>query len=505
MIQFFRPFAAAAVVLGATAGCVLGEPIPVPKPKFVAAPQPTVQRSGEAVRKTSPMSGVSGWMVVDLDTGRVLDEANGAMAFAPASVAKLPTAAFALDVLGPDHRFETRVLATGPVKAGRIEGDLVLSGGGDPELDSDAVLPLVDAVAGKGVRAIAGRFLADGSALPQIAEIEPTQSVHAAYNPSVSGLNLNYNRVHVEWDARNGRSDLAVVAASRNVRPEVEAVRVAVAETRGEPLFALSMTDGEESWQMAREAFRGKAARWLPVKRPESYAGDVFRQLAAQRGLVLPRQMAGHAGPGASVLAVHHSRPLGEILRAMLRYSTNLTAEVAGTAAARTRASGVTTLADSAAVMNAWAAGVAGFAPGDPEFRFANHSGLSVDNRVSPRRMVELLRALAARPAPPGAAHPRIPGAIAGYLSDREVADKETPLDYGALDVVAKTGTMNYVRGLAGYIATPGGRRLAFAIFSNDLDRRVEGGQAIDRRWLNRARHFERELIRLWVIEADRA
>ena len=77
------------------------------------------------------------------------------------------------------------------------------------------------------------------------------------------------------------------------------------------------------------------------------------------------------------------------------------------------------------------------------------------------------------------------------------------PLDYDKLEVVAKTGTMNYVRGLAGYIATPGGKRLAFAIFSNDLARRTSDSERVDKRWMSRAKGFERALIRSWVIRVD--
>ena len=54
-------------------------------------------------------------------------------------------------------------------------------------------------------------------------------------------------------------------------------------------------------------------------------------------------------------------------------------------------------------------------------------------------------------------------GGIAGYLKPHNVAAEDFPLDYDRLAVVAKTGTMSYIRGLAGYIATPRGRTLAFA------------------------------------------
>ena len=255
---------------------------------------------------------------------------------------------------------------------------------------------------------------------------------------------------------------------------------------------------------MSQRAYRGRGARWLPVKGPERYAGEVFRDLAAKHGVRVGAIKPPHGRTAGNVLARHRSRPLGEILRDMLRFSTNLTAEVTGAGATRAIGVGASSLSDSAAVMNAWASSVAGFPLGDPGFQLVNHSGLTLRSKVSPRRMVELLTALARRAPDPGRRHGRLPGGIAGYLKPHNVAAKSFPLDYDRLDVVAKTGTINFVRGLAGYIATPGGRRMAFAIFSNDLKRRGAGPQRVNGRWMGRAKGFERALIRNWVLQADR-
>lgn len=477
----------------------------VAMPALAADPKtvrvPLAPKSGQSLRAELGLSGVSGWLLVDLATGEVLDAENADQPFAPASVAKLPTAAFALDALGPDYRFETRLLATGPMRNGRIEGDLILSGGGDPELDTDALLPMAARLAQSGVQRVTGRFLADGSALTQVPEIETAQAEDSSYNPSVSGLNLNFNRVHVKWDARGGRSELSVEAAAERLSPPVSYVSVSVGGAG--PLFSLDRRGGREEWRMAQRAFRGRAARWLPVKAPETYAGEVFRTIAAEHGITLSATEAARAPATARVLASHRSRPLGRILRDMLRYSTNLTAEVTGSAATRSVGVNAQSLADSAEVMNAWAASVGGFPAGDPGFRFLNHSGLTTGSRVSPRRMVDLLAAFARRSPGPGGAHARLPGAIAGYLKPHNVAAKDFPLDYDRLSVAAKTGTMSYIRGLSGYIATPGGRQLAFAIFSNDLVARGSGAQRVNKRWMGRAKGFERALIRNWVLRAD--
>ncbi|MEL6999128.1 MAG: D-alanyl-D-alanine carboxypeptidase/D-alanyl-D-alanine-endopeptidase [Pseudomonadota bacterium] len=464
---------------------------------------PVVQ-SGTQIRSELGLTGASGWMLIDLTSGKVLDQSNGDRAFVPASVAKLPTAAFALDALGPDYRFTTEVLGTGSVSNGRLNGDLILKGGGDPELDTDALQTLSERLLANGLRNISGRYSVDSSALPHVPQIEATQAVDASYNPSISGLNLNFNRVHLKWDARNGRQNLSVEAASQTLSPPVSGVRVALNNTPDAPLFEYRRSATQENWLMARRAFRGRAARWLPVKDPAAYAGEVFRTVAGQSGVTLPAATDRQAATNASVLARHQSRPVGDIVRDMLRFSTNVTAEVTGTAA--TRAVGIEAhdLRASAKVMNSWASIVAGFDIGDPGFAFVNHSGLTLQSRVSPRRMVELLAALARRAPDQGKAHSRLPGGIAGYLRPHNVAAKSFPLDYDRLAVVAKTGTMSYVRGLAGYVATPGGRQLAFAIFSNDLARRSGGAEKVNRRWMSKAKGFERALIRNWVLKFDR-
>jgi len=468
-------------------------PVPLPRPD--RGPKPGVE-----LKQAFRQSGPSGWMLLDLDSGAVIDAHEADTAFAPASVAKLPTALYALDRLGPEHRFETKVAIAGKVKGETLEGDVILIGGGDPELDTDELLPLVTQLRERGFRNIAGHFLVDGSAAPQLPEIEAGHPVDAAYDTALSGLNLNFNRVRLKWDARGDAHSLRVSAKANRLDPEVAGVRVTLASYPGAPVFSHSLEGRAEIWRMNQQSFRGEGARWLPVRQPELYAGEVFQGLAQTYGILLDPAHPGVAPPGAEVVARHQSRELRVMLKYMLRYSTNLTAELVGLAASRAGGAAPASLAESAAALNAWAAAAAGFPPGDPGFRMANHSGLSDASRVSPRRLVELLAAAARRQ--PGAGG-REPAAIAALLKDYHVETDDLGLNARGLEIAAKTGTMDYVRGLAGYITTPSGRRLAFAIFSNDLDRREPDTRQIDRHWMNRAQGFERALIRNWLLALE--
>ncbi|MDN3711136.1 D-alanyl-D-alanine carboxypeptidase [Paracoccus cavernae] len=97
----------------------------------------------------------------------------------------------------------------------------------------------------------------------------------------------------------------------------------------------------------------GKAgSRWLPVRRPELYAGDTFQTLCRAQGLVLPSPEVIADLPAGEEIARRPSRPLRVILRDMMEYSNNLTAEIVGLAA-----SGKPDLVQSGAAMTAWLRG----------------------------------------------------------------------------------------------------------------------------------------------------
>ncbi|MEM9765988.1 MAG: D-alanyl-D-alanine carboxypeptidase, partial [Pseudomonadota bacterium] len=496
---------------------------PAPRPDEVPPPPPATLEIARRAR----ISGKIGWLVADIDTGEVIDAAGAHYAFAPASVAKLPTAAFALEKLGAGHRFETRLLARGTLSNGVLNGDLVLEAGGDPELDTDALAPMASAIAAAGITRVQGAVRADLGGQKEIAAIMPAQPADAPYNPAVSPLSLNFNRVRLEWPRRAKAADVKVTAHATHLRPATDAVRVVSAPVLPAALVH-SYAEDHERWDIVEVALRRKGARWLPVRRPAIYAASVLADLAGTKGVEIaggavtdrpadatavaslaPLTSVGGADAGgggaggpAQLIATHESRPLAEVLREMLRYSTNITAELCGVAAAG--APGAGALEASAEALNAWAAGRGGFAPNDPGFRLANHSGLSLNSRVSPARLVQLLQAVALAPAPVETVDDRLPPGVAQLLRPHNIGAKNVAFDYANTPVAAKTGTMHFVRGLAGYVTTPKGRRLAFAVFANDLARREQGEYGA-RSWANRARTLERALIREWVLLADAA
>ena len=147
-------------------------PRPVPRPASGAAKPAAAAgaSAGEyaALIAAAKLGGEVSFVVADAKTGEVLASRDPDLALPPASVAKAVTALYALDRLGPGYRFTTRVLATGPVEAGMVQGDLILAGGGDPTLQTDQLGDLVARLAKAGVRGATGRFLYWDGALPRL-------------------------------------------------------------------------------------------------------------------------------------------------------------------------------------------------------------------------------------------------------------------------------------------------------------------------------------------------
>jgi len=447
-----------------------------------------------------------GFLLRDLADGRVLAAHNAESAFIPASVTKLATAAAALEILGGAHRFETRVRVHGGLANGRLDGDLILEGGGDPLLGADGLLALCEDLRHAGLRRVSGRFLLDDRRYPRQRAIADTQPPDATYNPGVSALALDFNRIRVLWEPAGER-------LRGRTLPAVPSVAVAQRRDPNAPRrgWRAEIRDGTTLWRAAPDlASRGED--WLPVKRPAAVTGALFRQLCARTGLDLPPpvpvQATGDPDTRAlPVLARHAGRPVADIAKAMLAYSNNLVAELLGLAAAQHLTGRRLSLAESAEVLRRW------WAARLPEdaglFKVANHSGLDAGGQASPAWFAALLGEVRDRRyAVPGGDRrgliSLLPAAGWGSGLGERLRDPAS-----AFHVWAKTGTMAYASGLAGYLLGAEGRRYAFAVLVTDAEARRAYDAAANKRaparqarragWRDRAKALEADLLRGWT------
>ncbi|MGH1355237.1 MAG: D-alanyl-D-alanine carboxypeptidase/D-alanyl-D-alanine endopeptidase [Thalassovita sp.] len=437
----------------------------------------------------SGLSGKVAFVVANPANGEILESFQPDTALPPASVAKAITAMYALEHLGPNHRFQTRLITTGPIQNGVLHGDLILAGGGDPTLDTDDLAKIAADMKAAGLREVRGAFLVWGGAVPYASEIDTSQPDHVGYNPALSGLSLNYNRVHFEWAKANSGWGVTLDARSERYRPEVQVATMAVVQ-RKVPVYTYASKNGRDAWTVASGALGKKGSRWLPVRRPDIYAGQVFRTFARAHGIALKPEKPIKTLPAGDTLVAFNSAPLDEILRGMLKYSTNLTAEMVGMAATHARLGRRVGMRGSAKEMSRWAAQRHGMT----KTKLVDHSGLGDASQVSATDMARLLLA-AHKSAALTALLKKIP------LRDAKGRVNKTH----PVKVHAKTGTLNFVSSLAGFARRQNGPELAFVIFTADQMQRSGLTEAQRERpkgarsWNRRSKTLQQQLIERWT------
>ncbi len=486
-----------AVVAGLVAGIagpvgsgpVLAEaPLTAPRPPA----RPTRAAGGVAVAAAegliaeAKLGGEVAYVVADAATGLILEARRADTPMPPASTLKTITTLYALAHLPRDHRFATRMLATGPMSGGRLQGGLMLAGGGDPVLSTDDLGDLAAALADRGLRDVEGGLSVWAGALPFVRAVDPGQPSWFGYNPSVAGMNLNFNRVNFTWARSGDDFRLGMDARGERFVPEVSVVGATLAD-RDLPVFTYDGDGPREMWTVARSALNDEGSRWLPVRRPAVYAGDVMAALLRARGIGSGAVTAADAVPaGATVLVERESDPLTVLMKDMMKFSTNLTAEAIGMRASL--AGGIADHAASAAAMTDWFRGATGAARAS----FVDHSGLGGASRITAGEMARALATL---------------GRAAGI---KPLMREITVKDLGGkgpvpVRIEAKTGTLNFVSSLVGYVTPPMGREMVFAIFTGDVARRdavpddqkesPPGGSA----WVRRSKRLQLQLIDRWA------
>ena len=444
---------------------------------------------------------VIGVKVASIDRDSTYYVRNGDQLFVPGSTTKLLTVGTALNLLGADYRFHTKVYRTGPVAAGTLRGDLVLVASGDPNLSDrirgDSLLfvnedhsygsdPTTDLVAGDplavmrelagqvkrhGIRRIAGRVLVD-------ARLFDANERELGTGVMISPAILNDNIVDLVVSA----GERAGAPARLTVLPETPYVHVV---NRIVTVAADSATDGD----ISSDSLNADGSRTIvlsgtkrlggtpgmlgyKVPEPDRFLAAGLRRALADSGVVTTTgtRASRPALPDRydpdQVVAEHVSLPFSEAAKVILKVSQNLHASM------------------MPYLLGAVLKGAKGVQGGfDLEHEMLTKAGLDLTGAVqsdgaggaalfSPDFMVSYLRWMAAQPT------------FAVFKHGLPILGRDGTLAKISVDapaaghVFAKTGTFvdpdllnrGWIvqgKGLAGYMTTRAGQHLAFAIYLN--------------------------------------
>lgn len=407
--------------------------------------------------------------VVSLEDGQVVFARDADELLNPASNVKLFTAAAALTRLGPEYRFDTDFLTDGELKDGKAKV-LYVRGKGDPSMNTERLYAVVSELLHAGLKEVTGDVVVDDSWYDGEREAPgfDQESGDRAYLAPTGALSLNSNVVGVYLrpsDAMGGAATVEIEPASDYFTLEGHVGTGSATQRRFTVNSGLDKDKVHQKLEVDGFVPYGKGvwSAWKKIDQPALYFGNTLKRLLTDRGVKVKGRVRAAAAPAnARMLYQAQSDSLDLVLKKLQKHSSNFVAEqLIKQLGAEVKGPPGTT-AKGIEVVEEMLQREVGLSRGTYVMR--NGSGLNDTNRFSAAQTNRLLKAMWDK-------FPLAPE----YMSALGIAGKDGTLRYRfeGTDAVgrlrAKTGTLETVSALSGYVQAVSGERFVFSILVNDF------------------------------------
>lgn len=395
---------------------------------------------------------------------QILADRTSGNAMIPASVTKLATASAFLHHYQPGTKLKTQLLGPVPVD-GRLQGNIVLKGGGDPSFVSETMWVLVNNFTRTGVKVIEGDILVDDTLFDQerFDSSRLKDRVDRAYDAPTGAMSFNWNSVNIVFRpgrkvGENGQVFLDPENSYMKFSGKITTVggkKVALNADRDEA------TDGDlikVSGQIGIEV--PEHIIFKNITKPDLWAGYNLKAFLSQRGIEVKGKVRAASAPSSAILLAEvESKPVEQMVADMNKFSNNYVAEML------TKHLGVLkkkpgSIANGMEVIRDFLTDTVKIK--SSEFTLTNPSGLTRDNRMSAKGLWQLLQFNRDQFKTMPEFFVSLPIAgVDGTLKKRMVGTR------GERFVRAKTGLLNGVVSLAGYAGHTDGNIIPFVMFYN--------------------------------------
>jgi len=431
---------------------------------FATPPDTTALKAD--LQKVTSQANVAGSKVgiyaVDIQTGDVLMELNADALLNPASNTKLVTGAAALDVLGPEWTIFTRVSHDGTLEGDKITGNLWIKSDGDPFLHYAQMVAWAIDIKGQGVRKIEGDIVIDDTSFAPgyIPPAFDQKDEDASYRAPIGAVSVSFNSVSVEVHPGTvGQPGIVRLNPPNDYVKVTNQTRTRAGKGIG--INARARANGDVTEIVVTGSIGvdapGPGVVRKRIDHPSLFTGSVFKHALQETGIAVTGAVRlGERPNNTRTLVLFESSPMWSSVAAMNKWSNNFMAEMIFRLLGRDN--GPANVERSREVVAEFMQR-AGVTPGWTIF---NGSGLYDGNLFSARQLTELLVHMGRhRFAPEFATSLAIAGRD-GTLKTRLQA-KETEAN-----LRGKTGTLNEVTALAGYVTSQSGRRIAYTVIFNE-------------------------------------
>jgi len=456
----------AGVLLLAQAPVVLGQPqttLPAPVNRIL-------------VQRQLPEASVSAF-VQRTGTSEPLLTFNADVPRNPASVVKLVTTYAALEALGPTYQWRTEAFVDGRIEDGTLTGDLLLKGYGDPYLVTERLVLLQRELRNRGLRVIDGDLVIDNTWFAR-EELDPGAfdgQDYRVYNALPDALLVNYQAVNFIFrpDAARGRVEIMADPALANVEilnsmrlfkggcgSSKSGISMVVGNSQARPrvTFSGSLASQCGEYQLLRSVLDGPA-----------FAYGAFRGLwEGQGGRLTGGLRQGQVPAGKTPFVTFQSPPLAEVIRSVNKFSNNVMARQIFLTLGAEKFGAPGTLEKG---RQATTAALASLGLNFPELRLGNGAGLSRETRISAGSMGRMLLTAHASQFQPEFQSSLSLSGLDGTTRKRFLHDPSPG------DMHLKTGTLNGVTAIAGYVHSESGADYVVVMVVNQAKATWGGGK----------------------------
>ena len=397
----------------------------------------------------------------------------------PASVMKLVTTFAALEMLGPDYRWKTEAYLGGPLVDGELRGDLILKGSGDPKITIEQWQAFIAQLRANGLAVVDGDLALDRSrfALPAHDPAAFDREPLKPYNVGPDALLVNFKSVHLTF-APDAEGTHVVVSAEPALGDVAVGSLPAIAneacsdwQQRAGPRVEDRGDRGAISFGGAYLAACGERDWWIAMLDHPHYVRAMFETYFTQAGGRFAGGVKERRAPAdGRPFAVLESPPLRDIVRDVNKLSNNVMARQVFLTLATTQGTQPATPARATEAVRRWLAARKLALPG---LVLENGSGLSRQERASATALNRLLVAANSSSVRQEFAESLAVAAVDGTV-ERRFRNGTV-----AGQALLKTGTLEGVRALAGYVNDPAGRRFTVVAIVNDRNA-ARAGSALD-------------------------
>ncbi len=420
-----------------------------------------------------PRENVSLW-IAPVDTGQPIVNWQSHILRTPASVTKMLTTGVGLLTLGENYRWRTEFFTDGQLHNGVLKGDLLIKGHGNPYLVEEDMQSMVQALRARGMSDLQGNVILDDSYFVQSVENPDAFDGHGMepYNALPNALNINFRTLKaiIEPAAKGVSVSLDPKLTDLRVENHMRLSKSKRCKGKG---FAPKFTLDRANNVLTVSGHISRACGRQALTRVVGDAGDLFyahfkRAWIQSGGTISGNWHYGRAPKGATTVLIAQSQPLFEQIAAMNKFSNNLMARQLFLTIGAEQTQPPATLEKSRQIMMSTlrALGI------DTQGLYVeNGAGLSRQTRLSAAQLGEFLLAMQSTPQAPYFEQSLSVAGVDGTLKRRL---RNTPL---AGNAVGKTGTLNRVKSIAGYLTAASGQKFAYVVLIED--RKAKSGRPL--------------------------